>query len=87
METYRSRIAKAGQKMQLVADIYPLPYCDFHYVWKIIKGQKIAKVDKNGVLSVSRKAVPGDRFTVKTTAVTADPYITPKATVVTYLVQ
>lgn len=32
-------------------------------------------------------AVPGDVFTVKTTAVTEDPYITPKATIVDYLIQ
>ena len=24
-------LVKVGQKIQLVADIYPLPYCDFHY--------------------------------------------------------
>ena len=87
METHRSRIAKIGQKMQLVADIYPLPSCDFHYVWTITKGQKIAKVDAKGVLTISKKAVPGDSFTVKTTAVTEDPYIRPKATVVDYIVQ
>lgn len=78
---------KAGQKIQLKADIYPLPGCDFHYEWKILKGEKIAKVDSKGVLTVSSMAVPGDVFTVKTTAVTEDPYITPKATIVDYLIQ
>ena len=28
IKTYTS---KAGQKIQLKADIYPLPGCDFHY--------------------------------------------------------
>ena len=84
IKTYTS---KAGQKIQLKADIYPLPGCDFHYEWSVLKGQDIAKVDSNGVLTVSLNAVPGDVFTVKTTAVTEDPYITPKATIVDYLVQ
>lgn len=79
--------SKAGQKIQLKADIYPLPSCNFHYEWSITQGQGIAKVDSKGVLTVSEKAVPGDVFTVKTTAVTEDPYITPKATIVDYLVQ
>ena len=82
-----SLTVKAGQKVRLVADIYPLPPCDFHYVWTVTKGNKIAKVDKNGTLTVSKKAVSGDSFTIKTTAVTEDPFIKPIATVVTYLVQ
>jgi hypothetical protein len=40
-----------------------------------------------GTLTISKKAVSGDSFTIKTTAVTEDPFIRPKATVVTYLVQ
>lgn len=87
MKNYRSLIAKAGQKVQLVADIYPLPGCDFHYKWEVIKGKDIAKVDNKGVLTISPKAIPGDSFTIKTTAVTEDPFIRPKATVVDYLVQ
>lgn len=82
-----SLTVKAGQKVRLVADIYPLPKCDFHYVWEVTKGNEIAKVDKKGTLTVSKKAVSGDSFTIKTSAVTEDPYIRPKATVVTYLVQ
>lgn len=87
MEHYRSLIAKAGQKIQLVADIYPLPACKYHYVWTVLRGNNIAKVDKKGVLTISKKAVPGDSFRIKTTAVTEDPFIMPKATVVDYLVQ
>lgn len=87
MEKFRSLIARAGQKTQLVADIYPLPACKFHYVWTVVRGQNIAKVDNKGVLTISRKARPGDSFTIKTTAVTEDPFIRPKATVVDYLVQ
>ena len=87
MEHYRSLIAKAGQKTQLVADIYPLPSCGYHYVWTVLKGKNIAKVDKKGVLTISPDARPGDSFTIKTTAVTDDPFITPKATIVDYLVQ
>jgi len=83
----RSLTVKAGQKVRLVADIYPLPPCDFHYVWTVTKGKKIAKVDAKGTLTISKKAVSGDSFTIKTTAVTEDPFIRPKATVVTYLVQ
>jgi len=56
-------------------------------VWTVTKGNKIAKVDKKGILTVSKEAVAGDSFTIKTSAVTEDPYIRPKATVVTYLVQ
>lgn len=82
-----SLTVKAGQKVRLVADIYPLPACDFHYVWEITKGNKIAKVDKKGILTVSKKAVSGDSFTLKTSAVAEDPFIRPIATVVTYLVQ
>lgn len=85
MKTYRSLISKAGQRVQLVADIYPLPGCDFHYKWEVIKGKNIASVDKYGVLSVSRKAVPGDSFTIKTTAVCEDPYIQPKPSIVDYI--
>ena len=84
---YRSLIAKAGQKVQLVADIYPLPSCKFKYVWEVTKGNNIAKVDDKGVLTISPRAIPGDSFTIKTTAVTEDPFIRPKATVVDYLVQ
>ena len=84
---YRSLISKAGQKIQLKADIYPLPGCDFHYKWEIIKGKNIASVDENGILTVSSKAIPGDKFTVKITAVLADPYLVPKPSIVTYLVQ
>lgn len=87
MEYYRTLIAKAGQKTQLVADIYPLPPCDFHYVWTVLRGNSIAKVDEKGVLTISPNARPGDSFTIKTTAVTEDPFIMPKATVVDYLVQ
>lgn len=87
MEYYRSLIAKAGQKVQLVADIYPLPDCPFHYVWTVLKGKNIAKVDEKGVLTISRKAMPGDSFRIKTTAVAEDPNIRPKATIVDYLVQ
>ena len=87
MEPYRFLIAQAGQKTQLVADIYPLPPCKFHYVWKVLKGKKIAKVDENGVLSISPYAIPGDIFRIKTTAVAEDPFIKPKATIVDYLVQ
>ena len=82
-----SLTAKPGQKVRLVADIYPLPACKFYYVWTVTKGNKIAKVDKNGTLTVSKKAVAGDSFTIKTTAVAEDPFIRPIATVVTYLVQ
>ena len=76
-----------GQKIQLAADIYPLPKCKFHYKWEILKGENIASVDDKGVLTVSPMAIPGDTFTVKTTAVTEDPYIQPKASIVSYLVQ
>lgn len=87
MEQYRSLIAKAGQKTQLVADIYPLPACKFKYVWTVLRGGNIAKVNDKGVLTISKKARPGDTFRIKTTAVTEDPFITPKATIVDYLVQ
>ena len=50
-------------------------------------GKDIAKVDKKGVLTISPNARPGDSFTIKTTAVTEDPFISPKATIVDYLVQ
>lgn len=87
MKTYRSLIAKAGQKIQLVGDIYPHPPCKFYYVWTVTKGNNIAKVDDKGILTISPRAIPGDSFTIKTTAVTEDPFIRPKATVVDYLVQ
>ncbi|MBO7692838.1 MAG: hypothetical protein J6T10_09445 [Methanobrevibacter sp.] len=87
MEYFRSLIAKAGQKVQLVADIYPLPSSNFHYVWTVLKGKNIAKVDENGILTISKKAMPGDSFRIKTTAVAEDPFIRPKATIVDYLVQ
>ena len=80
-------LVKVGQKIQLVADIYPLPYCDFHYKWEVTKGKNIASVDDKGVLTLSPDAIAGDTFTIKTTAVTEDPYIRPKASVVTYLLQ
>lgn len=83
----KSHTCRAGQKIQLKADIYPLPNCDFYYKWQITRGNKIAKVDDKGVLTISSKAVPGDVFTVKTTAVTEDPFIVPKATVVDYFIQ
>jgi len=78
---------KAGQKVQLVADIYPLPVGGFHYKWEILSGNDIAKVDENGILTVSPLAEPGDVFTVKTTAVANDPFIRPIPTIVDYLVQ
>ena len=78
---------KAGQKTQLVGDIYPLPDCGFHYVWKILKGSSIASVDKKGVLSISTKAKPGDTFTVKTTAIFDEPYMTAKPSIVDYIVR
>lgn len=80
-------ISRAGQKVQLVADIYPLPAGGFHYKWEILQGKNIAKVDEKGVLTVSPMAMPGDIFTVKTTAVANDPFIRPKPTIVDYLVQ
>ena len=83
----KMRTSKAGQKTQLKADIYPLPHCKFHYEWAILAGENIANVDSKGVLTVSLNAVPGDVFTVKTTAVTEDPFIQPMATIVDYLVQ
>jgi hypothetical protein len=83
---YRSLIAKMGQKVQLSADIYPKPKCKFKYKWEITKGKDIASVDDKGVLTVSPLAIPGDTFTVKTTAVIKDPYIKPKASIVKYLV-
>lgn len=82
-----SLTVRAGQKVRLVADIYPLPSCSFHYVWTVTQGNEIAKVDKKGILTVSKRAASGDSFTIKTTAVAEDPFIRPKATVVTYLVQ
>ena len=87
MKTINCLLAENGQKIQLTADIYPLPACKFHYVWTVVKGQNIAKVDDKGVLTISGLAKPGDSFTIKTTAVTEDPFIQPKATVVDYLVQ
>ena len=87
MRDFRSLISKAGQKVQLTADIYPLPASGFRYKWEITRGRNIASVDQNGVLTVSRKAIPGDQFTVKTTAITKDPFIRPKPSIVTYLVQ
>lgn len=83
----KSRTYRAGQKIQLKADIYPLPPCPFHYKWEVVQGQKIAKVDDKGVLTISPKAVAGNVFTIKTTAITEDPYIRPKATVVDYIIQ
>jgi hypothetical protein len=87
MRDFRSLIAKVGQKVQLTADIYPLPAGGFRYKWEITRGKNIASVDQNGVLTVSRNAIPGDQFTVKTTAITKDPFIRPKPSIVTYLVQ
>jgi len=84
---YRSLISQLGQKIQLSADIYPLPEGDFYYKWEIVKGDKIASIDKNGVLTLSPKAIPGDQFTVKTTAITKDPFIRPASNIVTYLIQ
>lgn len=78
---------KAGQRVQLVADIYPLPVGNFYYKWEILNGKDIAKVDEKGILTVSPLAMPGDIFTVKTTAVADDPFIRPKPTIVDYLVQ
>lgn len=78
---------KLGQKIQLVGDVYPLPPCKFHYKWEITRGKNIASVNDKGVLTLSPEAVAGDTFTVKTTVVTEDPYIRPKASVVTYLLQ
>lgn len=87
MRDYRSLVSKAGQKIQLKADIYPLPGCDFYYKWEITRGKNIASVDDKGVLTVSSKAVAGDRFTVKISAITEDIYLRPKPSIVTYLVQ
>lgn len=74
-----------GQKVQLSANIYPLPKCGFHYKWEILSGKDIASVDDKGVLTVSPMAIPGDTFTVKTTAVIKDPYLRPKPSIVKYL--
>lgn len=78
---------KSGQKTQLVGDIYPRPKCKFHYTWSILRGNSIASVDKNGVLSISANAKPGDTFTVKTTAVVDDPYMQIKPSIVDYIVK
>lgn len=78
---------KAGQKEQLVGDLYPIPKgVRRKYRFEIIKGQKIASVDKDGVLTISADAKAGDTFTVKTTAVLDNPYITVKPAIVDYLV-
>lgn len=83
----KSRIYRAGQKVQLRADIYPLPTCPFHYKWEIMHGKEIAKVDDKGLLTISTKAIAGNVITIKTTAILEDPYIRPKATVVDYIIQ
>ena len=78
---------KAGQKEQLVGDLYPLPKKIRHkYKFEIIKGKNIASVDSDGILHISAKAKAGDTFTVKTTAVLDSPYITVKPAIVDYLV-
>ncbi len=87
MNCCRSHAYKAGQRVQLVADIYPLPKGGYHYKWEILQGKDIAKVDEKGVLTISPFAMPGDIFTVKTSAIANDPFIRPKPTIVDYLVQ
>ena len=78
---------KAGQKQQLVGDVYPIPKgCRPKYKWEIIKGKEFASVDADGVLSISDLAKAGDTFTVKTTAVLDSPYIKVKPAIVDYLV-
>lgn len=78
---------KAGQKEQLVGDLYPLPKNIKHkYKFEILKGKEIASIDAKGVLHISAKAKAGDTFTVKTTAVLDSPYITVKPAIVDYLV-
>lgn len=80
-------LVNPGQKIRLVGDIYPLPNCEFVYKWTILNGNDIANVDDKGILSISPDAKAGDKITIKTTAVTEDPFIVPKATIVTYLLQ
>ncbi len=78
---------KAGQKTQLVGDIYPKPKDAYHYTWSILKGKSIASVDKNGVLTISPKAKPGDTFRVKTSAIVNDLFIKIKPSIVDYIVK
>ena len=80
-------LVNPGQKIQLVGDIFPLPNCNFYYKWTILKGNDIASVDSKGILSIRPEAKAGDKITIKTTAVTEDSNIVPKATIVTYLLQ
>lgn len=78
---------RAGQKTQLVGDIYPVPNGGYRYSWKILRGTKIASVDKNGILTINPNARPGDTFRVKTTAITNDPHILVKPSIVDYVVK
>ena len=78
---------KAGQKTQLVGDIYPKPKDAYRYTWSILKGRSIASVDSNGVLTISPKAKPGDTFRVKTSAMVSDLSINVKPSIVDYIVR
>ena len=78
---------KAGQKTQLVGDIYPLPKGKYRYTWSILRGKSIASVDDNGVLTISTKAKPGDTFRVKTSAIVENLQIRVKPSIVDYIVK
>ena len=78
---------KAGQKIQLVGDIYPKPRGKYHYTWSILRGKSIASVDKKGVLTINTNAKPGDTFRVKTSAIVENPQIQVKPSIVDYIVR
>ena len=78
---------KAGQKTQLVGDIYPRPKGEYHYTWSILRGKSIASVDDKGVLTINKNARPGDTFRVKTSAIVENPQIKIKPSIVDYVVK
>ena len=47
---------KAGQKTQLVGDIFPMPRGKYRYTWSILRGKSIASVDNKGVLTINTNA-------------------------------
>ena len=78
---------KAGQKTQLVGDIYPRPRGKYHYTWSILRGKSIASVDEKGVLTIKKTAKPGDTFRVKTSEIVENPQLKVKPSIVDYVVK
>lgn len=75
-----------GYKTQIATDVYPIPKSGWCYKFQVLKDKKgIASVDKDGFLTVSEKAKPGDKFTIKVSIWSSEPFpYTPS--IVEYLV-